>query len=120
MDYLEIAIKAFILISILNVWFIRTGKPTQWRGGEASSLKEEFTNYGLPIWFMYLIGFLKVGSAAVLFISIWKPELELYGAAGIAILMAGAIAMHIRISDPLKRSFPAFSFLILALITIWL
>ena len=113
-------IKAFILLSILNVWFVRSGKSTQWRGGAASSLKEEFAKYGLADWFMYLIGVLKVGSAILLFASIWKPELELYGAAGIAILMAGAIGMHLKISDPLKRSFPAFSFLILALLTIWL
>ena len=120
MDYLEIAIKAFILISILNVWLIRPSKATQWRGGAASSLKEEFTNYGLPSWFMYLIGILKIGSAALLFASIWNPEFELYGASGIAILMAGAIGMHLKISDPIKRSFPAFSFLVLALITLWL
>lgn len=120
MDYLEIAIKAFILISILNVWLIRSSRATQWRGGEATSLKEEFANYGLPSWFMYLTGILKVGSAGLLFISIWKPEWELYGAAGIAVLMLGAIVMHLKISDPLKRSFPAFSFLVLALITLWL
>ena len=120
MDYLEIAIKAFILISILNVWFVRSNKPTQWRGGEASSLRDEFSKYGLPSWFMYLIGFLKIGSAVILFASIWKPELELYGAAGIIVLMTGAIVMHMKISDPLGRSYPAFSFLVLSLITLWL
>jgi len=120
MPYLEIAIKALILFSILNVWFLRSGKATPWRGGGADSLKGEFERYGLPNWFMYVTGVLKVGSAILLFASIWKPELELYGAVGIAVLMAGAIGMHFKIADPLKRSFPAFSFLVLALLTIWL
>jgi len=120
MYYLEIFIKALILISILNVWLVRPNKATPWRGGAANSLKEEFSEYGLPSWFMVLIGILKVGSAVLLFVSIWNPELELYGAYGIAILMAGAIGMHLKISDPLKRSIPAFSFLVLSLLTLWL
>lgn len=116
MEILEIVIKAFILISILNVWLIRKNQATTWRGGEAKSLKEEFEAYGLSASIMAVVGLLKITSAILLFASIWYGGLELYGALGIAVLMSGAIAMHIKISDPLKRSFPAFSFLVLSLV----
>lgn len=118
MDYLIIAIKILIFVSIINVWFIRFNKSTSWRGGEASSMKGEFKNYGLSETVMYLVGGLKVISASALLLSIWLPQLTLPAAALMAVLMVGAIAMHIKISDPLRSSFPAFSFLILSLILI--
>ena len=116
MEYLIIAIKLFIALSIFNVWLIRFNKSTTWRGGEASNMKEEFAAYQLPSWFMYLVGFLKVLFGIFLILSIWYPSFEDIGAYGIAILMAGAVSMHLRIADPLKKSFPALSFLVLALI----
>lgn len=118
MEYLIIAIKILIFVSIFNVWFIRFNKSTSWRGGEASSMKEEFKNYGLSETVMYLVGGLKVLSASALLLSIWVPQLLLPAAALMAFLMAGAIAMHIKINDPLRSSFPAFSFLILSLVLI--
>ena len=49
-----------IALGIINVWLVRFQQETQWRGGEAKSLKEEFQVYGLPIWFMYIVGFMKI------------------------------------------------------------
>ncbi|MGB5238105.1 MAG: DoxX family protein [Flavobacteriaceae bacterium] len=116
MEYVIIAIKVFIFVSIINVWFVRFNKSTSWRGGEASSMKEEFKNYGLSETMMYLVGGLKVLSALALLISIWVPALTLPAAALMAVLMAGAISMHIKINDPLRSSFPAFLFLVLSLV----
>jgi len=118
MEYVLIAIKVVIFISIINVWFVRFNKPTSWRGGEASSMKEEFKAYGLSETMMYVVGGLKVLSALALLASIWVPSLTLPAAGLMAILMAGAIAMHLKINDPLKSSFPAFSFLLLSLVLI--
>lgn len=118
MEYLISAIKLFIFVSIFNVWFIRFNKSTSWRGGEASSMREEFKNYGLSETVMYVVGGLKVLSALALLLSIWMPVLTLPAAALMAVLMAGAIAMHIKINDPLRSSFPAFSFLVLSFILI--
>jgi hypothetical protein len=117
-DYLLVVIKVIILISILNVWLLRFNKPTPWRGGSAQSMKEEFKTYGLSETMMYLVGGLKILFAALIFASIWKPQLAVPGAAGMAILMLGAIAMHFKVKDPLKKSFPAFSFLVLSVIII--
>ena len=116
--YLLIAIKAFIFISIINVWFIRVSKPTPWRGKEAGSMKAEFEAYGLSTTMMYMIGTLKVLCAAGLLASIWFPGLATPSAVGMAVLMLGAIGMHMKVKDPLKKSFPAFSFLVLSLIVI--
>lgn len=60
MEYLLIAIKIFIFLSMLNVWVIRFNQPTPWRGGSASSMKEEFMEYGLSLPTLYLVGGLKI------------------------------------------------------------
>jgi high-affinity Fe2+/Pb2+ permease len=118
LEYLIIAIKVVVGLSILNVWLLRSNKKTQWRGGEAGNLEEEFKAYGLPVWFMWTIGGLKIAFAVGLLASIFLtgyPALETYSAFGIAILMLGAVSMHIKVKDPLKKSFPAFTFLVLSL-----
>lgn len=112
-------VKIFIAISIVNVWFLRFNKPTPWRGGTSQSMLEEFQMYGLSKNMMYVIGGLKILFALLLVISIWYPFLTEPSAAGMAILMAGAVSMHIRVKDDLKKSFPAFSFLLLSLFLIF-
>ncbi len=119
MEWIKIAIQVIIAVSIFNVWLIRFGKPTSWRGANANSMKEEFEAYGLPEWFMKLIGFLKLTLAALLIVGIFVPELVKPAAIGMAILMLGAISMHIKVKDSLIKSFPAFSFLVLSLILIF-
>lgn len=120
MAYLEIILKFVIGLSILNVWLLRYGKATQWRGGVAQNMKEEFANYGFPTWFMYVIGTLKVILATALIASIWYGQIERNSAMGIAALMLGAVFMHLQIGDPLKKSLPAAIFLILSVLIIWL
>lgn len=119
MEWIKIAIQLIIAVSIFNVWIIRFGKPTSWRGGSAKSMKEEFEAYGLPEWFMKLIGFLKLTLAALLIAGIFVPDLIKPAAIGMAILILGAIVMHIKVKDSLVKSFPAFSFLVLSLILIF-
>lgn len=116
--YLIILVKAFIFFSIVNVWFFRFGKPTSWRAENANSMKEEFKAYGLSESMMYLIGGLKVSFAILILVSIWFENLAIPAAAGMATLMLGAVIMHFKISDPIKKSFPAFSFLILSAVII--
>lgn len=117
-NYLLIAIKAFIFISIINVWFFRFSKPTPWRGKDAGSMQDEFKAYGLSQAMMYLVGGLKVLCAIGLLASVWYPDLAMPSAIGMAVLMLGAIAMHLKVKDPLKKSFPAFSFLVLSLVVL--
>jgi len=114
MQYVIIALKLVVALSILNVWLFRFNKATPWRGGDSRTLLDEFHAYGLSTTVAYLVGALKVGLALLLLTSIYFQPLTVYAAGGIAFTMAGAIFMHVRINDPLKKSFPAFTFLILS------
>ena len=115
MNYFVIALQCIVAISILNVWLIQNKKATQWRGGDATTIIEEFKEYGLPVWMCYVVGTLKVILALGLIAAIWYPELRLPSALGLAILLLGSIAMHLKIKDALKKSFPAFLFLVMCL-----
>lgn len=103
---------------LLNVWLLRFNKPTAYRGAAAANMLEEFAAYGLPVWSCYVVGFLKVASAFALLAGLIHPALVLPGAAVIAILMAGAVAMHLKVGDPFKKSLPALSMLVLSAIII--
>lgn len=116
MEYVINAIKIIIAISIINVWLFRFKQTTVWRGGNAKTMKQEFEAYGLPEWLMYIVGGAKVVLSLSLLASIYYTALEIPSAFGIAILMLVAIFMHIKISDPIKKSLPAFIFLVLSLV----
>ena len=115
MDYAVIVAQVIIALGIANVWLLRFGKSTGWRGGNASNMKEEFQVYGLPSWFVVVIGFLKLLFAAALIAGIWIGELTRPAAIGVAVLMAGAVLMHVKVKDPLKKSLPALTMLALSL-----
>jgi uncharacterized membrane protein YphA (DoxX/SURF4 family) len=82
-------------------------------------MPEEFAAYGLPDWFTYVVGALKVGGALCLITGLWFPSLVLPAALVIAILMVGALAMHLKIKDPFKKSVPALLMLTFSLIICW-
>jgi len=115
-----IAIQIIIALGIFNVWVLRFGKATEWRGGGAANMKEEFAAYGLPEWMVGVIGFLKLLFAACLIAGIWVPVLTQPAAIGLAVLMLGAVAMHVKVKDPFKRSVPALSVLVLCLLVVFL
>ena len=116
MNYFIIALQVIVGLSILNVWLIQKNKPTKWRGGNAKTIVEEFKVYGLPVWMCYVVGTLKVALALGLLAAIIHPELKQPAAIGLAILLSGSILMHVKIKDPLIKSFPAFLFLTMCLI----
>ena len=116
MDALQIVIQLVIALGIFNVWLVRSGKPTPFRGGTAQNMKEEFAAYGLPEWFMKAIGFLKLTFAAMLVVGIWVPELVQPAAIGLGVLMVGAVLMHVKVKDPIQRSLPALTMLTLCLV----
>ena len=116
MDTIIWILKLVVALSLINVWIIQPTKNTRWRGGNATTIIEEFKVYGLPVWFCYLIGFLKVGLAIILIFSIFYPSLEMFASIGLAFLLSGSIIMHIKIKDPLYKSLPAFTFLVACLL----
>ena len=100
---------------LINVWLLRFNKHTPFRGGSSKSIIEEFATYGLPAWFSYLVGALKISSAILLIAGIWVPQLVLPVSSLVSSLMVGAILMHLKIRDPLIKSLPALLMLILGL-----
>ena len=109
-------IQLVIALGILNVWLVRYKKQTGWRGGDARNMKEEFQVYSLPVWFMGVVGFLKILFATLLILGVWLPAVTKPAVIGMAILMLGAVVMHIKVKDALKKSLPALSVLVLCLI----
>ena len=116
MEILYLICQLIVALGILNVWLLRPRKATGYRGGAATNMKEEFAAYGLPAWFMYGIGTVKVMLALLILAGIWVPSLVQPAAIGLAALMVGAIAMHIKVKDPLKKSLPALSVLTLSVL----
>lgn len=120
MPYLFIALKIVVGLGILNVWLLRSGKATAYRGKDAQTLREEFAAYGLPDWFFWLVGVLKVSLAVSLIVSIWVPELGQPAAIGMAALMLGAFVMHLKVKDPIRKALPSLGVLTLCAAIAWL
>jgi uncharacterized membrane protein YphA (DoxX/SURF4 family) len=114
---MEVAVivgSVVIALGIVNVWLLRFGKSTSYRGCSATNMKEEFEAYGMPGFAVWAIGGLKLLLAAGLVVGIWVPDVRLPAATAMAVLMLGAIAMHLRVKDPLVKSLPAFIMLALS------
>lgn len=112
-------LQVVIALTLLNVWLMRFHKATKYRGASAQNMKEEFAAYGLPQWFMYVVGFLKVSIALVMIVTLFKPTLmTLVGVPALevlAVLMIGAILMHIKLKDPCIKALPATIVLLMSL-----
>ena len=109
MDIVLLLLQSFVAVNILRIWLVTSQRASIYRGGdgEAKTLRQEFEFYGLPTWFMYLVGALKVSAALGLIAGIWMPELIPFSAGGLIVLMIGAIAMHIKVGDKIQTYLPA-------------
>ena len=67
MKNLSKILSVIVGLTVINVWLFRSGKSTSYRGGNASSLIEEFEVYGLGDYFL-TIGIIKVSLAILLII----------------------------------------------------
>ena len=115
---LSAALQLILALGLLNVWFLRSSSATRYRGGESRTLRQEFDAYGLPEWFFYLVGALKSGCAAFLIAGLWFPVLVLPSSLILVGLMLGALAMHVKVKDPVLRSVPAFAMFVLSAVLV--
>ncbi len=113
-------LQVVVGLGLLNVWLVRAGRETSYRGGDARTLKEEFAEYGLPEGAFYGVGALKIGSGIALLAGVWVPALVLPAAGVVAVLMLGALAMHVKVGDPLIRSVPAALMLVMSTVLVGL
>ena len=100
-------LQAIVGLGLLNVWLLRRDIATAYRGGEAKNLKDEFATYGLPAPMFYIVGGLKIICGALLLVGFAYPPVVLPAAAVIAVLMMGAVAMHLKVGDPVSKYVPA-------------
>jgi len=78
-------------------------------------MQEEFAVYGLSSSVMYVIGALKILFATLLLIGLFYTQLVRPAALGLAILMLGAVTMHIKVKDPIEKLIPAVTLLLLCI-----
>lgn len=116
MDFITIFLQIFVAFGLLNVWVIRRDQKTPYRGSDASSLKSEFAAYGLPLWSFYVIGFIKISSALLLLLGLWIPFLVFPAALVVSLIMFGALCMHIKVRDPVKKFLPALIMLFFSIV----
>ena len=115
---ITIILQVILGLGLINVWLVRFKKSTAYRGGTAQTLSDEFAVYGLPKWFMYVVGSLKLSIAVILLVSVVVPSLlglAVYALGVLVILMIGAVAMHIKVRDPFIKMMPALAMFTMAI-----
>lgn len=116
MDVVVTILQIVVALGIFNVWILRFGRATSYRGGSATNMKEEFDAYGLPSGSVYVVGALKILCAVLLLVGLFVPAATRPGAIGLVVLMLGAVSMHVKVRDPLRKAVPAITMLILSAI----
>lgn len=116
--YIVSIFQIIIAFGLINVWLVRFHKPTKYRGAGAGNMADEFAVYGLPKWFMYMVGAGKIVIATLMIIGFWIPVVIFPASALLVILMVGAVSMHIKVKDPFVRSLPAIMMLLMALVNV--
>ena len=106
MKVLSKILSVVVGLTVINVWLFRSNRSTSYRGGDASSLLEEFQVYGLDDYFL-IIGIVKVSLAIMLLFSLYFKKLSFFASSGIAVMMLVAVYMHINVGDELIKSMPA-------------
>lgn len=117
-------LQIVIALGLINVWIIRSGHATKYRGAGAQNMKEEFLVYGLPVWFLYVVGTAKILIATSMILALFMPHVmapvSIPALILLAVLMVGAISMHIKVKDPLIKIVPAIAMLIMSLVVVYI
>ena len=83
----------------------------------AKPIVDQFREFKLPVKAMYLVGILEVSGA----IALYCPTLALASAIGLALLMVGVIANHLKVKHPFSKYLPSFIlFILTALLALFL
>jgi uncharacterized membrane protein YphA (DoxX/SURF4 family) len=101
------ALQVIVGLGLLNVWLLRRQSATAYRGGDAKNLKDEFATYGLPAPMFYVVGGLKIACGVLLLVGLGYAPVVLPAAAVVAVLMLGAVVMHLKVGDPVSKYVPA-------------
>jgi len=111
-------VEVLIALGLINVWLVRFNRATAYRGVGAKNMKAEFVAYGLPVWSVYIVGFLKLSIALIMILAVVAPQvmpvLSTLALGLLVILMLGAVTMHIKVKDSFVKMLPALCMLLMA------
>ncbi len=113
MRILVLAAQIAVALTLFNVWMVRFSRPSRWRGGNAQNMTQEFAVYGLSPFILYAIGLIKLLLASALLAGVLLPALTAPAAFGLAVIMLGAVFFHFKAGDPITKSLPAGTLLVL-------
>lgn len=114
-DFSDI-LQLVVGISILVVWLVRAHVRTNFRVGDALTLKEEVSEVGLPDWFYDIIKIVKPIFAFFLLIGLIYSPLTFPCMIFTTIFMLGAVWMHIKAKDNFLKIIPALTLLVFCFI----
>ncbi len=106
---------AIVVTSLLALLFLYTGLPKLFGGAQSLGFRDHLN---IPPAHWRLIGVLELSGAAGLLLGFGLPAIGIAAAAGLAVLMAGAIATHRRAADPPREAGPATVVFALAVISL--
>ena len=92
-------------------------RPSLFRGGDTTTMLEEFQAYGLSKNTMIIVGVCKVIAAIALLLGLRFQKLVVPAAAVMAGFMCAAIYFHLSISDPVVPTAPS-TLMLLSCVTI--
>ena len=84
--------------SIFFVWVVRY-----------ENIIDEFQQYKLPVWLRDLVGILKISFAIMLLVGLFVEKFKYLGAGGLLLLMIAAFLTHIKVKNPVYKSFPSLT-----------
>lgn len=122
MNYITIFFQLFLGIAMYDVWLFRYRTPGIFRGGDSTTMEEEFRFYGLPDWFRNVVRVLKLTAGTLVLVGLFLPLTAFLGGFMLCFLMAGAVCMHIKVKDPFYKAFPSFTFLLMSVwvaVSLW-
>lgn len=102
--------------TILIVWLVRSHVPTNFRVGDAKTLRQEVLEVGLPDWFYDIIKIIKPFFAFFLMMGLLYSPLTLPCMAMTTIFMMGGLGMHIYAKDSFYKMIPALTLLVFCVI----
>jgi hypothetical protein len=109
MHDMTVFLQALVVASIVFVWVVRY-----------DNIVQEFNQYNLPDWLRDLVGVLKLSFALMLLIGIERGLFAVVGGVGIAVLMAAAFVVHLRVKNPLFKMLPSLTLLIFSVAIAWI
>jgi uncharacterized membrane protein YphA (DoxX/SURF4 family) len=96
-----------VSLTVLSAWTFRMNRPSLFRGGDTTTMLEEFHAYGLSKNTMIFVGVCKVIAAIALLLGLKFQKLVVPAAAVMAGFMCAAIYFHLSISDPIVPTAPS-------------